>query len=200
MDQNQMHQEIAMIKSMIEKTKKETAESGSFFIAMGLFAMAATFVISRFDSLNLNHLVLPALFIMLILSGIIGYITVGRKEKNDQVKSYAKTVCYSIWFACSIPIIMTMFIFPLLEVYSWNLTPILTTLMIGIAVFSSGVIFESKPVIACSFVWWGGALAMAFVYDSPRAYIMMAILFLGWVLPGFILNRQYKNRSRKNGS
>ena len=49
-----------------------------------------------------------------------------------------------------------------------------------------------------SFVWWVGAVAMAVLGDVSQMYIMMVVVFLGWVLPGIFLNRQYRKRSTEN--
>jgi hypothetical protein len=120
--------------------------------------------------------------------------------KQERAQSYPKVMCYSVWFACGVPAVIITFLFPILKVYPWNLTPVLTSLIVGIGVFSSGVIFESRPIIWCSIAWWAGAFAMAFVRGTPRMFIMMGVILLGWVLPGLILNREYRNRSLNDGS
>lgn len=200
MNHNQIQQEISIIKKMIEKTRREAAESGHFFIAVGIFSAVATFVIGMMEFFNLNHLVLPTLIIAVVACGVIGYVTVTKREKKEKIKSYPKTIFYNVMLACGIPALMIMFVFPLLKVYPWNLVPTLTSLIMGIVVFSAGVIFELRYIQWCSFAWWVGALIMALTINKFRFLIMIVIIIFGWILPGFILNRQYKNRINKNES
>ncbi len=200
MNQDQIQQELSVIKKMIEKTKRETAESGLFFIALGIFAAVATFAVGMLEFYNLNHLVLPALILATVGSGVIGYLTLTKKEKVEKVKSYPKTIFYGVFFACGISIILLVFLFPLLKVYPWSLIPPLTSMIMGIALFSAGVIFELRNIQWCSIVWWAGALVLALTEGQFRFLIMIAIILLGWVLPGFMLNRQYKKQAGKNES
>lgn len=194
MNNNQIQQEIAIIKKMIEKTRRETAESGHFFIAIGIFSAIATFAIGMLERYSLNYLVVPTLIIAVIACGLIGYLTVTRKEKREKVTSYPKNIFYNMMLACGIPGLMILFLYPLLKVYPWNLIPALVLLIMGIIVFSAGVIFELQFVKWCSLVWWAGALIMALTKSQLRFLIMIAIIIFGWILPGLILNKQYKNR------
>ena len=194
MDHNQIQQEISIIKKMIEKTKRETAESGHFFIAVGIFSAVATFAIGMLERYDLYHLVLPTLIIAVIACGLIGYLTVTKKEKREKVTSYPKNIFYNMMLACAIPGLMILFLYPLLKVYPWNLIPALVPLIMGIIIFSAGVIFELRYVKWCSLAWWAGALIMALTKSQLRFLIMIAIIIFGWILPGLILNKQYKNR------
>jgi hypothetical protein len=94
-----------------------------------------------------------------------------------------------------VPAFIVTFVLPALDVYSWSLAPVLSSLFIGVGVFSSGVIFESMPIVGCSLAWWAGAIAMAFAQGTPRVLTMIGIILVGWVLPGLILHVRYKNRS-----
>jgi len=196
MDHNQIQQEISIIKSMIEKTRRETAESGHFLILIGIVSAVGTFAIGMFELFNLNQLDLPALIVMLLINGLIGYLVVANEEKK--AKSYTKTILYNVWFACSIPIIMIVFLFPLTKVYSFQLVPILISLIMGIIIFSAGVIYELRYIQWCSIVWWGGACLMAYIESQYKFLIMIAMILFGFVLPGIIFNRQYKNGSKNN--
>lgn len=202
MNQNQVQQEISIIKEMIEKTRREVAESGHFFIAIGIFSIIGTLAIGILGFYNLDHLILPAMILMVVVNGLIGYFTAGRQEKKERVKSYPKTICYNILSACGITAVMIVFLFPLLKVYPFETVPVLVSLIMGIMVFSSGVIFKIRFIKWCSIVWWVGACMMAIYEGQPWfgiSIIIMSII-IGFILPGYILNKNYKNRSRKNGS
>ena len=198
MNSSQLQQEISIIKKMIEKTRQETAESGHFFIFLGIFGAICTFVIGIFDIYNLNHLDLPALIIMAIISGIIGYLVVSKEEKSEKVIAYPRTIFLSLWFICGLTIISVVFLFPFLEVYSFAASSVLVSLFLGIAVSMTGVIYEVRSIIWCSSVWWIAALLMALISSRYNFLIMIFAIITGWILPGLILNRKYKKRSVSN--
>ena len=186
---------------MIEKTRRETAESGHLFIFIGVFSFIATFVIGMLEEYQLYHLVLPILIITLLISGIIGYFTVSKEGKIEKVKTYSKTIYLNMWYACGIPGILIMFLFPLTNVYPYYLVPIFASLIMGIAIFLTGVVFEIRSIKCCGLIWWAGACFLAYAEKGmPRVIIMMGLILIGWIMPGFILNNIYKNRSKENGS
>ena len=100
MDQNNMQQEITIIKNMIDKTRRETAQSGNFFIAIGIFGIFSTFTIAAMEEISkLQNYVLHALIVNLVLSAAVAYFFLSRAEKKEKVKTYAKTVFLEIFQA-----------------------------------------------------------------------------------------------------
>ena len=202
MAHEKIESEISMIKEMIAKSRREAAESGHFFIGIGLLGIVATPLVGLLESVHLNRLVLPIFVLMTFVAGGIGYLTVGSRMKKERVKSYPKTICYQVLLACSVPALMILFLFPLLGVYPWSLVPILISLLMGIMVYSAGAIFEIQSIQWCGVSWWAGALLTALSPAKPwiRVSIMNLSLLTGFVLPGLILNRKYRARIARNGS
>ena len=204
MDQNHIQEELTIIKNMIDKTRRETSESGNFFIAIGIYGIISTFAIAAMEEIfKLYNYILPALIGNIVLAAAVAYFFISRAEKKEKVKTYAKTVFIDTFFACGITAIMIMFLFPITKVYPFHLIPVLISLVFGITAFVSGSIFELQSLKWCSIAWWGGACLMAYAERGMlRAYIFMAIILFGWILPGLIMNRNYKNhkRSEENGS
>ena len=96
------------------------------------------------------------------------------------------------------PLTIETFLFPFLNVYTFRALGTLASLILGIAVFMTGVIYEMRFIVWYSSAWWIGAILMA-ISDSPyRFLIMIAVIIIGWVLPGFIINKKYKNGSKSN--
>jgi hypothetical protein len=200
MDQKQIEQEISVIKHMIERTRKETAESGHFFIAIGFYAILMVTAIGLLEYYQWHKWILRTLIAMPIVAGIIGYFSVTGRRNKELVKSYSKTIFYNLLFSYSIPTLMIVFLFPMLKTYSWSAVPILVSLFMGIMVISVGIIFEIRLITLFSFVWWLGAFLMA-VYANQqwiRLSTMILCLTIGFIIPGFILNFKYKNGSTKN--
>ncbi len=198
MNHNQIQQEISIIKSMIEKTRKETAESGYLFIFMGIASAIFVLVISLLELYRLNRWVLPAMITLTIINGIIGYLVVTKAAKQERVKTYPKTVVLSLWVICGMTLLMMTFLFPFLKVYPFRALGTLVSLILGIAVFMTGIIYEMRFILWFSLAWWIGACLMALIEGKFRFLIMIATIIIGWIIPGIILNKKFKNGSENN--
>ena len=55
MNQAQVQQDISIIKEMIEKTRRETAESGFLFIIPGILCVLTVIIMSILERLNLRY-------------------------------------------------------------------------------------------------------------------------------------------------
>jgi hypothetical protein len=196
MNHDQIQQEISIIKSMIEKTRKETAESGHLFIFMGIASAFFVLVISLLELYRLNRLVLPAMIVLTVINGIIGYLVVAKA--TEKVKSYSKVVVTSLWLICGLTLLMMTFLFPFLKVYSFSALGTLVSMILGIAVFMTGIIYEMRFILWFSIAWWVGALLMALIEGEFRFLIMIATILVGWIFPGIILNKRFKNGSKNN--
>ena len=194
MNETEALQDLALIRKMINKSKRGTADSGYFLIFIGILCMITTLVIGLQESYPLNHLVLPAMIVTLIGGAGIGILTTNTKGLKEKVSSYHKRICYSIWCACAVPVLLITFVFPYTGIIQSSLITVLSSLSMGIDVFALGILFETQFVLLSSLVWWIGALLMAFLDPHFLMYIMMTVIFLGWVLPGLILNQSYKKQ------
>lgn len=200
MNHDQIQQEISIIKNMIEKTKRQTAESGHLFIFMGIAAVVFVLVISMLELYHLHQWVLPAMISLTILNGILGFLVVGKAQRKEKVTTYPRTIVLSLWMICSVNLLMLTFLFPFLKVYQFHALPVLVSLMLGLGVFMTGIIYEMRFLQWFSSAWWIGACLMALIESKFRFLIMIAAIIIGWIIPGLILNKQYKNRSKEHES
>jgi hypothetical protein len=197
MNTTQLQQEISIIKEMIDKTRKTTAESGHLLIYMGIFSALASIVIGLLGFYGLNHYVMPVIISMAVVNGFIGYLIAAKNSDTEKVKTYPKTIFWQTWMVCGLTAGMIVFLFPFINLYPFQAVPVLVSLVLGIAVFITGTIFELKFVQLSSLAWWLGACIMAIVEEPFKLVTMVAIIVVGWIVPGLILNKQYKKRSVK---
>ncbi len=196
MTENQIQQEISIIKEMIDKTRKETAESGHLFIFMGIASALFVLIISMLEIYRFDHLRIPAMIILTVFNGFVGYFVVSKPFNEEKVQSYPKTIVLCLWAVCGITLLLVTFLFPFLNVYTFRAIGTLACLILGIAVFMTGIIYEMRFVVWYSLAWWVGAVLMAISYSPYRFIIMIAVITIGWILPGIIMNKKYKNRSK----
>ncbi len=198
MTTDHVQERLSIIQEMIDRSRRETAESGRFFVWIGLISIVAVFVVRWIEATGLTQLVLPALAVVLVANGVVGYAAIARRQKMVGARSYPAAVSTALWFACGVAVALALFLFPVLGVYRWDQTPVLAALIMGVGAFASGSVFETPIIAWSSIAWWGGAVALALVDSAwPRGFIMAAVLLLGMVVPGLVLDRQY---ARQRGS
>jgi hypothetical protein len=200
MTQNQFQQEITIIKEMIEKTRKDTAESGLLFIIPGILCILMVLLMSALQWFNANHLMKPVMFasmaVISLSSAYIGY----RESKKAKVATYVKKVFGYVWIAVAVSCLLFVLYFPLIGVYSWDILGILAFSVLGIGFFVTGGLYELPLIQWCSLFWWIGAAILPLAKGFTSMFIIIAVFLLGYILPGFIMNRQYKARSISNES
>jgi len=185
-------EQLRIIKSMVDRGRRETAESGHFFIWIGILSIVGVFAIRAIETAGRGELIVPMLAALTIGNGVLAYMAIVWARRDAGARSYATRICYSVWLACGIASIITVLPLPLLRAIPWDLVPVIVALIIGVGMFSSGVVLESRSITLSSAAWWGGAVAMALMEGGGRAYVMAAMIVIGWILPGAILNRNYR--------
>ncbi len=193
MPQEQLQNEIAIIKSMIGKTRREVAQSGYIFTIMGIYAIAYVLVITLLERFGFHGLILPAMIGMTVLMTITMIILIKRQEREEKVKSYLKSLYLLFLGSCSVPVIIMTFLFPLAGIYSFGLTPVFAALIFGTMLFFGGAIYEFKYLFWSGVIAWAGGCLMPFVHGHGTGIIMIVILLNGFVIPGILLTKKYKD-------
>ena len=182
-------EQLSVIRAMVARSRRDTAESGRFFVWLGVVALVGVAVIASLEQAGRTGLVLPSLVTMAVVSGIVGYLTLARARKRSGARSYAAAVSAFVWFGVGTVALLVAFVLPLVGAYGWSLAPVLTCLVLGIGVFSTGAIFEVPTVAWCALAWWIAGVGIVFVEGSPRAAIMACAIGVGWILPGILFGR-----------
>ncbi len=163
MNNNQVKDEIRLIREMIEKTKRNHAESWKFFLSwgilviLGIMGMYALVFFKKFNLIWLNW------FTFMGIGIIIQIFFIVKQEQSQEVKTYVHNTVAHLGFACGIAFMFTGFILPLLNIYSYGVIPIMVSVIAGVITFTLGGIYEWNFLKWCGVIWWLGALGMVFV-------------------------------------
>jgi len=197
MSDQQFHEEMSIIRNMIERTRRETFQSGYLFIIPGLIFLISVIVMGVMEMTGHAQIVRMYSWIpfqvIFIVSLSIG-LWEGRKAKS-QPKTYARSLFVHLWGACAVAVILTAMVMPHMHYTS----SIAWMFVIGLGFYMTGVIYELRLVQASGVIWWIGALLLGFVEGNIRLLIWSSMIFLGYVLPGIVLNRQYHREGREHG-
>jgi len=195
MNHVQIENDIAVIKQMIEKTRRETAESGHFFIFLGAATIVFVFVIGMLELLQLNRWIIPTMIALTALNGFIGFIAVRKSLASEKVKTYTKTIMLNLWAVCGFAMILITFFFPFIDVYPLSALGVIASVFLGIAVFMTGVIYEMQAIKWLSSTWLLSAALLGAMKSQYNFLILIAAILVGWILPGLVIQRKYNRRN-----
>jgi len=195
MDEQQAREDIQLIRDMLERTRRATAESGALFIfwgiwlVLGLAGHYTVLLLQRYSWIWANW----AFF------GLTGWVVTAvysiRRGRQAQMRTYAQSATAFVSIACSIAFLLAAFVFPLLRIYSYDAIPVNIALISGIMQFVQGGLFRWPLLWAAGILWWVGAAAMAFVPGDWRGVILIPLMILGYLVPGLF----FRARFRRNG-
>lgn len=172
---------IALIESMIARSKTQVKHSAKYFLLWGwgvFIAAAGQFILLQFLSSKSFYVwaTLPICAVIAILMSI-------RDNRERQVSTYTGDAMRALWMAMGIGfILLTWFAFKI----SVNPFPVFLILY-GIGTFTSGQLIEFRPLV------YGGlfAFAMSIVClytEGSYVYLVLALAILGsYIIPGHLL-------------
>ncbi len=192
MDEMQAKEEIRLIKDMLDKTKKATAESGTLFIVWGVLIALALIVnyilvyFKKYDWEWLNWVVMAVIgWVYSVIYGI-------RRERREPVRSYVQTSARHLYFACGAGFLLVGIALPALKVYSYEAIVILIAVISGILFFIMGGIYEWPILKWFGLVWWLGAVGMSLITGIGTRTLVFTVLFIAcYLVPSFILRAKY---------
>lgn len=197
MSEQQFNEEMSIIRNMIQRTRRETFQSGYAFIVAGMLYLISVIVMGVMEMKGYGQAVqavkgIPFLAIAFI-SLIIG-LWEGVKFKS-QPKSYTRSLFGHLWIACFIVVVLIAMVVPHMQ-HNDSATWLI---VFGLAFYMTGAIYELKMVQVSGVSWWIGSCMLGFMQGNIRLLIWSSMIFLGFVLPGILLNRQYRNGGADSG-
>jgi hypothetical protein len=193
MNEMQAKEEIQLIKNMLERTRRATAESGTLFIVWGVLialALIGNYVLvyfKKYDWIWVNWVTITV--VGWVYSAIYGI----RKERKEPIRSYVQTAARYLYIACGTGFLLVGIVFPALSVYSYQAIPVLIAAVSGILFAVMGGIYEWPLVKWVGFLWWIGAVGMSFLKKNSGRILVFSILFIvAYLIPSFILRAKYK--------
>lgn len=196
MNEKKITEEIAFIKNIIKESRSSFALSGKPYILWGILIVVGLFLEFFRKFLAWEFMYMFYIWIILITSGWLYTYSESRKHKSkSKTKSLGPKILGSVWLACGI----SMTIFGFLGTISGAIkgvyvSPVLS-LVLAIAFFVTGVIYEYKWLRNLSAGWWIGAVIM-FFFPSQYTTLIMALMMIGLqIVPGILLLNKVKNSS-----
>jgi hypothetical protein len=194
MNRTKATEEIMLIKEMIDKTKQTAVDYWNIYLCWGLVGLAGVAgmyvlaLLQKFEWIWLNWIVVVVLglFYTMVFSK--------KKEKQQGLKTYAHTSIRHLAIACGFAFLLVGFVFPLLELYSYGVIPVLISVVAGIYAFTKGGVLEWNLLKITGLVWWLGALCMVFLKQDHRTLLFVPLLVIGYFVPVWVVKAEAQKK------
>jgi hypothetical protein len=192
METKQAESEIAVIKKIMEDSKRIAASDGKDFILWGVLVLLGVLGMYYLLMMNLYDYI-GLLWGIDILIGWIFSITMHiRSQRKSRVHTFAGKILGGLWASCGIAMSIIGFVAGMTGALSgWTIFPVIG-IILGIAYFVTGIIYGYTWVNYLSFGWWIGSIFMLFfpgIYNLIVFAFMMTFL---QIIPGIIFYLRWR--------
>jgi hypothetical protein len=190
-------QELAYIRSIIEDSRQAMVENGLPYIIWGT-AVAVGMLTGYLQALLGVNLYAGYVWIVVMVVAALGTTwSVRHERKETQPQSFSSKLQGSIWGACGSAMgILLLLVLIRFEGHNGDISQLyvcsFVSLIVGIAYFLSGIMLQLTWLRNIAFAWWIGAIVMYYMDNIHVLAVYAGMLIVFEVVPGIILNRNFK--------
>jgi hypothetical protein len=201
MEKSQAETEIALIKKIMDDSRRIACDDGKDYIIWGVLVLVG--LIGTYLSIvwkTYNYI------------GWIWIITMGggwifvmashwRKDSKEKVRTFAGKVLAVLWISCGIAMSLIGFVAAAARAIGpWSISPMIS-IVLGVAYAVSGMIYGNRWIQSLAAGWWAGAVVMFIWPGSYTLLLFAAMMVLFQITPGVVLYIKWKKelQLRSNG-
>ena len=195
MDQQSAIEEIALIRRVMEESRRFAFDNGKYYLTWGIIITMAIFA-QYAVILTKNESVSSWIWIVAVCLGWIISIVMGMREpsKLGGWPVGAKLISL-IWISSGVSMMIIGFVGPMTgALHDWAICPAIATVMGGAYTVSS-LVYRMKWVTMVGIAWWVGALVMFAVKGIATLPIFGTMMILFQIVPALVFYRTWKSNS-----
>jgi len=192
MEKTQAESEIALIKKIMDDSRRIVCEDGKDYIIWGvlvLIGLIGTYLSIVWRVYNF----IGWIWIVTMGSGWIFAITTHwKRDSKEKVKTFAGKVLTVLWISSGIAMSLIGFVAAASKAIGpWSISPLIS-IVLGVAYAVSGMIYGNKWIRSLAAGWWAGAVAMFIWTGSHSLLIFGLMMVLFQIAPGIVLYLRWK--------
>lgn len=177
---------LKLIETMISQAKRSFHRQSFYFLLWGVLLIAAmlfNYVMVVMGS-DLGGFAWPAVGIG---GGILSFIHGSKADRTKVVATATDRVIMWLWMGFVVTMLITLFASTDGEESKAIATIIVLT---GLPTFVTGQLMRFKPLIFGGILFWFFGAVSYFAPMSVTAWLFIAAILFGYLLPGYLLKRQ----------
>ena len=185
-------QSLSVIQSMIEKAKNAYSENGHLYLIWGwvvFLCSIAQFVLIKFVQYEKHYIVWFACWVVVIYQ--MYYLR--KKGKQKKAYTYADRMMGYTWVSFFILMMLVgLAIGQSGEVNMQKLVGPLFLALYGMPTFLSGLLLRFKPLVIGGIGCWILSVTTLVIPYDYHLLLLAAAMVIAWIIPGYILQKQYQ--------
>lgn len=189
---DELKQEIALIRQIMEETKRVTRDNGKYYIFWGVVVTIG--LLLSYLAIKLSWgLNIGLIWVICIGFGWMGSLAIGYRDRLKQKsETFSGKVLAMTWLGCGITLTILGFVGTSTGGIKLGALSAVMATVLGIGYFISSVLYPHRWFIYFAIGWWLGGI-IAFIWQGVESILILSIMMLMFqVVPGFILYFRYK--------
>ncbi len=178
---------LVIIQQMMNKTKEQLFDNSNLFLLWGFAAFICT--VTQYILIKTNIQNSEAVWIAMPIIAVIHIYIVIKQRSKIKVQTYNGNAISALWTAIGFAFISIVFF----ASQKINILPTII-LLYAIGTFVTGKIIDFKPLVIGGSISFLLSIAIAFIKDENQLLIMAAAILISYIIPGFLLKKEYKNQ------
>lgn len=181
---------LAIIQSMIDKTKQQLADRSKFFFLWGFAVLVCA--IAQYIMLKMLLLNTQKVWIAMPIIAIIHILIAVKDQKSKPVKTHNDIALQSLWTALGISFFILAFLSFRISIEMFPLV----ILFYGIGTFVTGKIIQFKPLIFGGISCFILSIVITYIDGAERLLIVALSVILAYIIPAILLKREFNNQQK----
>jgi hypothetical protein len=184
---------LALIASMIKKTKNTLHDNGFYFLLWGWLVFVAS--VTQYVLLKMGYQAESGYTwaILMPLGGIISGIRGARDGKRQKVKSYTEEMLHSVLIAF---IVALFIVLVFMSIHGgWELPYPMIMMVYGMWLFISGSVLKFTPLIIGGIINFACSIGGFYIHTYELILLLSFAVLAGYIIPGHLLNAKFKREN-----
>ncbi len=181
---------LRIIRSMIESTKQDLRDNGSWFLLWGWLVFIAC--ILHYVLMEVGYEKPYLAWMLMPVGGIISFIKGIREEKSQKVKTHLDEFMKHVLVAFLVSLFIVLGFMSKLGLSTYPLV----MMVYGFWLYISGGAINFRPLQIGGIINWILAVTAFFVGFELQLLILGIAVLLGYIIPGYILRNRYNKASK----
>ena len=186
-------QSLQVIQTMIQKTRSSVADNSFYFLLWGWLVFIGAllqYVLVVFVKSQANGAAWNVMFIGFIVS-----IIRRSRQKPRRVKTYVDEGLANIWLCILLVQLLIVFVF--FRRGDWAHCYTFFVLLYSVGCFLTGRLLKFAPLIWGAVTCWALVILMTYVDVTANMLLTAAAVLFSYIIPGYLLRREYKIHLQK---
>jgi hypothetical protein len=190
MDNQQLTPEasLALIQSMLERTRNNISNNGFYYIFWGWLVFAAAMI--HYISLKLGYEQGGIVWLLMPVGAVVTVIYGRRQNKARPVKTHMEHFFSYLWIAFGIALFITLM---MSGMHGIKATYFFLMILYGLATFTAGGALSFAPLMIGGILSFICAICSVFLGDQEQLLCLAVAVLVAYIIPGHLFAAKYKS-------